>query len=197
MSDDTTVAEAATAAPPMVSPLPLAAGAGQNMPTLPLGDQNPPDERSIESNTADRIDNLQQPPNAANQAEAKEAEDEDFPGNLICPMNQEPPFHACIFDLKFPNGSKVPFMVFEYSTLIRHISHNGPYKAKRGVRHPIFEVHVPRAQALSHVRLVSPEIQARITEERRRRNLPSEDPDPLTEEDWKRFEATIDAAVNP
>jgi hypothetical protein len=116
MSDDTTAAAAAaTAAPTVVSPLPFAAGAGQNMPTLgQLEDRAPSEERSIKSNTANCIDNLQQLPKAANKAEAKEAEDDDFPGNLICPMNQEPPAHACIFDLTFPDGSKVPFMVFEY-----------------------------------------------------------------------------------
>jgi hypothetical protein len=75
MSDDTTAAAAAaTAAPTVVSPLPFATGAGQNMPTLgQLEDRDPSEERSIKSNTANRIDNLQQPPKAANKAEAKEA----------------------------------------------------------------------------------------------------------------------------
>jgi hypothetical protein len=198
MSDDTTAAAAATAVPTMVSPLPFATGAGQNMPTPgQLEDRDLLEERSIKSNTANRIDNLQQPPNAVNEAEATEAEDDDFPGNLICPVNQEPPAHACSFDLTFPYGSKVQFMVFEYSTLIRHISYKGPYKTKRKVCHPVFEVLVPRAQALSHVHLVSPEIQARITQEQRRCNLPEQDPEPLTEEDWDRFEATINDAFNP
>jgi hypothetical protein len=80
---------------------------------------------------------------------------------------------------------------------LAYVTYKGPYKAKRKVCHPVFEVLVPRAQALLHVHLVSPEIQARITQERRRRNLPEEDPETLTEEDWDRFEATINNALNP
>ena len=85
--------------------------------------------------------------------------------------------------------------MFEHNAFYRAISTTGSFAQFRMLRHPVLGskdditgvLHgfVDRRRALECVVDVPPEVQARLTEERQRLQLPPEDP--LTEEDHKRY----------
>ncbi len=61
--------------------------------------------------------------------------------------------------------------VFEYSASFRHIATLGHMSVVRNVLHQTTCVSVPRTEALNQVNYYTPEVQSKITEERRLHGL--------------------------
>ena len=133
---------------PLVSPVPFAASANQNaqgllpqqlqLPELRRGDDSSitANENDGDANITDQNDDQQQL--ATRHNAVSNGPNVEFPGNYICTIMQEPPVHACTFDIPDEDGNLPPLMVFEYSALIRHISTQGRgLRAVRSVKHPI------------------------------------------------------------
>lgn len=116
----------------------------------------------------------------------------EFRSDLLCPLTQEPPARGCRFNTPLDNGT-VPNTVFEYSALYRHIYTQGAGPSYRKVRHPIFNVMVPRKDALAMVEFVAPHEQQLMRAERCRLGLGIREDEPLTDQDENGYNQMINA----
>ena len=165
----------------------------------PNGDNN---MRAQDSNSS--VSNQDQPseqPNANGDNNNEQAEGNEFPTPLTCPIEGVPPGRAVTFSITdellahwgqedtTSLGQGPSDQVFEYAAIYRFISTMGILHAFRDVKHPISGIAIRRDRALNCVHDVSPSIQARITNERRLQGLPME-VEGLTQEDMTRMQAT-------
>ncbi len=124
-------------------------------------------------------------------------EGDDFPSVNLCPfLMNESPVAGAYFDVRGSDG-QLSCQLFEYSWLYQYISTIGTGRAMRSVCHPINGGWVDRAQAMTFIRQVSPELQDRLDVERRRRGLPREDELPLLQQDYLNNSATMSCVLTP
>jgi hypothetical protein len=129
-------------------------------------------------------------PSSSNVGEADGGsllEGDDAPtSRQLCPFDQVPPFVAVHFDVDV-----LTEQVYERSQLFRNISIMGIGRARRGIVHPFTREVIPWHLAWSHVRTVSPELQAELHRLRTLQGLPLADENPLTTEERAQFDATM------
>lgn len=137
-----------------------------------------------------RIQQLMSPSSSSNVGEADGGsllEGDDAPtSRQLCPFDQVPPFVAVHFDVDV-----LTEQVYERSQLFRNISIMGIGRARLGIVHPFTREVISRHLAWSHVRTVSPELQAELHRLRTLHGLPLADENPLTTVERAQFDATM------
>ena len=132
--------------------------------------------------------------NSNNNDESTTANEEenqvDFPSIFTCPISQAPPAVGVRFDVPDPNNGSLSPQVFNRRDIVTHISTPGIGRARGYVRHPLTRASVIRTAALALVHPVSPQVQARIDQERTRLNLPL-GPEPPLPSDQQRTEQAM------
>jgi hypothetical protein len=126
-----------------------------------------------------------------------EQEGDDFPSVNLCPfLMNEPPVAGAYFDVRGSDG-QLSCQLFEYSRLYRYISTIDTGRAMRSVCHPINGGWINRAQAMTLIRRVPPELQDQLDVEHRQRGLPHEDELPLLQQDYLNNSATMSRILTP
>ena len=194
MSQPTDNSNPSSSAASLVSPVPFAGStngseASHLRGNLPSVEEPNPNLSAPEQNRLQR--------QLFQQSQAPGASSADgFPSNLICSITQEPPVRGYRFNVPLPDGT-VSDLAFEYSALIRHISTQGHARSHRSVRHPIISEYVRRDQALSLIVPVSTQEQNLMNHERQRLGLGTEESNPLTQDDWRRYNDMIESVRDP
>ena len=146
--------------------------------------------------TGTHPNNISPVPPSGQQQPQQERERAVFPGNLECSLSLgDPPFRGVYFLIPDTDG-RTSYAVFEYSALYRHIATPGLNAAARNVRHPISGATISRLNAMTFVADIPPDIQEFITEERKYRGLPDEDPHEIEEVDKNKYREMLRQVSN-
>ena len=127
---------------------------------------------------------------ASAQGERVAPEGDSFPSRLTCYYTQLPPERAVMLNIP-GEGGITSTQCFEYNAYYRQVSIPGTYSQYREVHHPLTGGRIDRLIALTAAMDVPPDIQTRITRERELRGLAPADP--ITAEDRRRYDTTMEA----